>query len=544
MVLSQRRVWKRLQRAPLAIPIGLAGKTYRPLRTEILMLCSALQGNKSSTSRGSQLLIQQLERLIEKMKSVEGCPPRSNAELALLRDIVINSDSICTGNGSPSLEKYVFDNELVALDFRSLPCIRQIDKIGRYWGMCKSMAEDSRKYPDLFASIKLNPPLSPYKAPKSLITAGRARSTHLHVHAEMQILAFYGLSSSAEIPKPRVIGVSRAACYLCNLFVQSHGQFFVTKTHGWLFDAWNFPDLAGSDPHQQTRYRHAIARMDVEIQRASAQERWNPSMRQKPMGSRLALPLQSRLSPAPSTDLSTVLEVDEVAMHLPASYPAARRLEETRAETRLPGSRSDLSVTPMSAVSSYTPIPTPGIGKPLGAPSEIPPPSPPTTQPASFRHSSHSSLSRVEPINRTDLPPACTSIPLSLNPPSPSSEPTQPPAASGGKEISTLSSSSSSIVSWELPVTRPVASKSSFRIRSNNVTISFEIEDGARGSVSIEELSTTSDGLITGPPSIDLKAVSEDQILTFGRRDDESSVVLSLKSSNDDAKKITLRWIG
>lgn len=60
------------------------------------------------------------------------------------------------------------------------------------------------------------------------------------VHAEIQLLAYHELNPGQ--PKPRVIGSSKDACYLCNLFVNLHGQFQVLRSHGRIYDRWLLPD--------------------------------------------------------------------------------------------------------------------------------------------------------------------------------------------------------------------------------------------------------------------------------------------------------------
>jgi len=60
------------------------------------------------------------------------------------------------------------------------------------------------------------------------------------IHAEIQLLFFYELHPKPV--RPRVICSSKSACYLCNLFIHLHGQFFVPRTHGRLYGKWILPD--------------------------------------------------------------------------------------------------------------------------------------------------------------------------------------------------------------------------------------------------------------------------------------------------------------
>lgn len=353
MAANQRRIWSRLQPAPQDIPIGLAGKTHKPLHEEISDLCDELERQSSNIYKGSPLIVQQLRTVQEVIQRVSDYPLNSDMMIPLLKEVVLACHDVCTLDVPSSLEGYVQDHGFVTRENKYLLCIRQIDKLGRYWGLCKSTTLDSKRYPQLFENMKLYT-LCPFKAATSLITAGRGQRAYLHVHAEMQILAFYGLKSSVQVPKPRVIGVSRAACYLCNLFIQKHGEFYVTKTHGWLFDAWNFPDLAATDTHQQSVYRQTLMKMDQEIQKELTKQYHNHVKRQKPMGSRLALPFPSTNSPVPSTTISTLPEANEIEPILLAS-------PSTGASQVSEGADDNGSVSPaqLSSVKSNEPSTSP-----------------------------------------------------------------------------------------------------------------------------------------------------------------------------------------
>lgn len=60
------------------------------------------------------------------------------------------------------------------------------------------------------------------------------------VHAEIQLLFFYELNPGRL--RPRVICSSKSACYLCDLFFKLHGQFYIPRTHGRLYERWTLPD--------------------------------------------------------------------------------------------------------------------------------------------------------------------------------------------------------------------------------------------------------------------------------------------------------------
>ncbi|CAD6587309.1 MAG: hypothetical protein ASARMPRED_003057 [Alectoria sarmentosa] len=60
------------------------------------------------------------------------------------------------------------------------------------------------------------------------------------VHAEIQLLFYY--ERNPDIPLPRTICSSKSACYLCDLFIKTHGKFHIPSTHGKLYDRWMLPE--------------------------------------------------------------------------------------------------------------------------------------------------------------------------------------------------------------------------------------------------------------------------------------------------------------
>lgn len=68
------------------------------------------------------------------------------------------------------------------------------------------------------------------------------------IHAEVQIVAYYELHPPTI--QPRIIRSSKAACYLCNLFIKEHGKFHTPRTHGTLYTGWRLPNLEKLNPFQ------------------------------------------------------------------------------------------------------------------------------------------------------------------------------------------------------------------------------------------------------------------------------------------------------
>lgn len=60
------------------------------------------------------------------------------------------------------------------------------------------------------------------------------------VHAEIQLIFYY--ESHPNCIPPRVICSSKSACFMCNLFNELHGKFYIARTHGVLYEKWMLPD--------------------------------------------------------------------------------------------------------------------------------------------------------------------------------------------------------------------------------------------------------------------------------------------------------------
>ncbi|CAD0093468.1 unnamed protein product, partial [Aureobasidium vineae] len=66
------------------------------------------------------------------------------------------------------------------------------------------------------------------------------------VHAEIQLLCFYeSLESNPGIIRPRVICSEKHACFLCDIFIKAHAQFYTPSTHGTFYPRWRLPKPGG-----------------------------------------------------------------------------------------------------------------------------------------------------------------------------------------------------------------------------------------------------------------------------------------------------------
>jgi hypothetical protein len=69
----------------------------------------------------------------------------------------------------------------------------------------------------------------------------RNKKNSYKAHAEIQLMLHYE-SKTVAYP-PRILKSNKDACFLCDLFVRTHGRYFVPKTHGRVYEAWMLPEL-------------------------------------------------------------------------------------------------------------------------------------------------------------------------------------------------------------------------------------------------------------------------------------------------------------
>lgn len=123
------------------------------------------------------------------------------------------------------------------LDFAGRAAVRQVDKLGRYYGVCKDFAKLVRRqsYQPLFSSVIM---ARCDAMPDTCRDPAGGRK--LHVHAEVQFVMHYLLRNFS--PAPRAIGCSKSACFLYHALISRFGHWSLSVCHGKLYCKWTVPD--------------------------------------------------------------------------------------------------------------------------------------------------------------------------------------------------------------------------------------------------------------------------------------------------------------
>ena len=491
------RIHGRLQSLHWKRPKSRAG-AREPLHRDLRKVAKRLEQRHIPGNGNSISLVQQIKRLCDLMHDVDKVGAKTDNGEHLLKEIILQSHTICTSAGTLTLEETVTRHGFDPGEVTSNKHIRQLNKIGRYWGLCTSMTDDSRRYPTLFTNAQLKP-LRPYEGMRSNISFIDGQRARCLVHAEMQIVAFYGKICNTSALVPRVIGASKSACYLCNLFIQLHGQFFITKTHGHLYERWNYPDLADFKPIERVNYRRVLYAIDNELQAAYNREIRATRRRGHPMGSWLTLPPARVLSPAPST-ISNPLsaETNNGSAANRSIKPTGRGVQPIQATSPTPPSN------PLSNPSSESRIP--------------PAPSSPIQSTEAAATQSRAQAEPLEALNPALSIKNTLKVPGTLEeaPKFPASKPyvtAQPHRQSPPPPLSpSLPSPPSTSLSHKFPTYHNVLPTKPINVVIGKLSLTVEIEEPARGTAAIMRRDSSGGRSRDGVPLIDVKEMKEGEV--------------------------------
>lgn len=270
--MCSRKIHARLQSKHWIRPPHLRGVPREPLYSGIQKLVTRMESRSQGRQKDRRKVVEGLSQLSIAYKSIDDSADPA-ASIILIKDAIRKSFEFCTVDGHHSLEETVTIYGFNPAEICQDKTIRQIHKLGRYWGLCVETPKHARKYRNLFQQIKLEfiPSYLPVTSTVMYTPPGAGLRSHVqcYVHAEIQLLVYYDLHATPKMRRPRVVGTSKAACFLCDLFILNHGEFFHTKTHGRLYDHWTIPDHAKYTKQQVKAYRRIILAVDSHVRKAA-----------------------------------------------------------------------------------------------------------------------------------------------------------------------------------------------------------------------------------------------------------------------------------
>ncbi|KAH8661627.1 hypothetical protein BGZ60DRAFT_89761 [Tricladium varicosporioides] len=176
----------------------------------------------------------------------------------LLETVIQRSHDVSNQGFSTSLETHLPKINLRERMPNSKEVL-QIDKLSKYMQICEDLIRLSRqpRTREHCKSFQLSvcpelPGYYPSGSPEKCF-----------VHGEVQLMFHY--EQYPAIRRPRAIGSSKAACFLCDLFVRHEGSYGMSHSHNLLFSAWALPNSPWMSTSQQERYREITKRMTAEL---------------------------------------------------------------------------------------------------------------------------------------------------------------------------------------------------------------------------------------------------------------------------------------
>jgi hypothetical protein len=265
-------------------------KIREPLTTRLRHMIHTLN-QTSSVIRGGQDLVS-LKNQIHDFEASFRRLEEADAENAICHTkIVIQKAYQMTGNGIG------FPGRLKGLGYPALRLddrdVREVGKISNYWRISRYLTHCSRRFRLQFAGASWYA-IQSYRASSTSAILQRR-----FVHAEIQIVAYY--EKMALKAAPRMIGVSKEACFLCDSFIRAHTLFSISGAHRQMVSQWTVPDLEEYSPNTILRFRRALSKVCEDVTKEYIQSQQKRSWRPFPLQSAINLDMIDLPTPSVST---------------------------------------------------------------------------------------------------------------------------------------------------------------------------------------------------------------------------------------------------
>lgn len=429
----------------------------------------------------------ELESLCGTYRKVDGDFADHHRECQQLDRAVQSSFDLCQSitTDTPSAVASVATSQAsssnTALDSKH---IKQIKKIGRYRDVCIFFTKAASRYPELFKDLRLEL-LSPYLSTR-IFDPYKKDFVDYYVHAEVQLITFYDLTPTLKALAPRVLGVSKCACYLCNLFISLHGKYFISKTHGRLYHQWTVPNLVSMSTAQRRQYRRILQEIHG-LCKVAALKSYRTG-RPYPPESAYDLHTHRILSPIAASTASPLSSQNTI--RAPSSGPHGQDLVSNRSAA--------MELT--AAIPSAGRVPVPDApGSPSDPPSEV----------------------RYKCADEGKERGVCVF----------------PPQHAESQTPTTSASLAANADPADCLLKHTITHQKPYHLDLHGVHICFEAGENTRGRITLRENSTVPNG------AINVDAMAAGDVLDFYRKDESLSVHLDLHRTAQRSISLDLEWL-
>ncbi|TLD18641.1 hypothetical protein PspLS_10191 [Pyricularia sp. CBS 133598] len=199
-----------------------------------------------------------LKNLLEQLQKLENEGNDNKAARLRIRIIITKAYEVSTAEMPRTLEAKL--RECSMADLAGRKEIRQVDKLARYYGICRNFAKIARRegHRRLLSNI-----LVARCEGYSTVSSRPGNTLGLHVHAEVQLTMHYLARSPS--PAPRAMGCSKSACFLCHALITRLAQFSVSACHGKLYPKWNIPGGVRLESKKSEQLDNALREINEEV---------------------------------------------------------------------------------------------------------------------------------------------------------------------------------------------------------------------------------------------------------------------------------------
>ncbi|KAK5106991.1 hypothetical protein LTS08_001116 [Lithohypha guttulata] len=283
----------------------------RPAVLQGLQEMTKLVRQRVSQDRSFEVLVDRLAALCESIRA-HNVISKSTTSVQHQKSLVLACFEFWKSRALHSTTDMLRRADVDIDESRGNPHLRQVAKIAAYEHVTRVLVTHAlhRQYGSLFRHIILR--FVPAHAPIPIVSGIADASCHnrYRVHAEVQLVMDIDVNERRRWQPPRALGSSKAACFLCDMFIRRHGVYFVPRGHGVLTKYWAVPDHDGFTRAQRQRYRQVVQAMTLELLELTTTKhprRIDPAMSWQALSrlGQLRLSEQSSRVPTPSHSLST-----------------------------------------------------------------------------------------------------------------------------------------------------------------------------------------------------------------------------------------------
>ncbi|KAK5174356.1 uncharacterized protein LTR77_001436 [Saxophila tyrrhenica] len=234
---------------------------------------------------------------------------RLDGQISGLEAAFLQLEAGDSANLIPDLENIIMEAFALTVDGTKLPSrlealgcptavldardVRELGKVANYWRIARNLTLCSHQFSHCFPNAEW------HALPTYSVSTGSKLVPRKHVHAEIQQLVHFELRQP--LAMPRVIGVSKEACFLCDSFIRAHGRFSISGAHRQMFPKWTVPNLKEYAPQTVERFRKALVQVRAEVQEEFVKPRKNVAWRPFPQQSAINLKVFQPITPSTST---------------------------------------------------------------------------------------------------------------------------------------------------------------------------------------------------------------------------------------------------